>query len=69
MFDVSGIDEDFIVDGLKLIGAWSEHLCDDVRSLPRRGELVVVLVALDEVENQVSDVERLTPHSTVVVSS
>ena len=51
MFDVSGIDEDFIVDGLKLIGAWSEHLCDDVRSLPRRRELMVVLVALDEAEH------------------
>ena len=28
---------------------------------------VVVLVALDEAEHQVPDVEGLTPHSTVVV--
>ena len=51
MFDVLGVDEDFIVDGLELVGAWSEHLRDDVRSLPRRRELVVVLVALDNVEH------------------
>ena len=30
-------------------------------------ELVAVFVALDEVEDQVSDVEGPTPHSTVVV--
>ena len=67
MFDVPGIDEDFIVDGLELIGAWSEHLRDDIRSLPRRRELVAVLVALDEAEHQVPNVEGPTPHSTVVV--
>ena len=51
MLDVPGIGEDLAVDGLQLVGAWPEHLCDNVWSLPRRGELVVVLVALDEVEN------------------
>ena len=51
MFDVPGVDEDFAIDGLELIGAWSEHLRDDVRSLPRRRELVAVLVALDEAEH------------------
>ena len=34
LFDVLGIDEDFAVDGLELVGAWSEHFCDDVWSLP-----------------------------------
>ena len=67
MFDVPGVDEDFIVDSPELIGAWSEHLCDDVWSLPWRRELVAVLVALDEVEYQVPDVQGLTPHSMVVV--
>ena len=67
MFDVPGVDEDFTVDGPKLIGAWSEHLYDDVRSLPRRRELVEVLVALDEAEHQVPDVEGPTPHSTAMV--
>ena len=51
MFDVPGINKDFTLDGLELVGAWSEHLNDDVQSFPRRRELVVVLVALDEVEH------------------
>ena len=67
MFDVPGIDEDFVVDGLDLVGAWSEHLRDDVCSLPRWRELMVVLVALDEAVHQVSDVEDLTPHSMAMV--
>ena len=44
-----------------------EHLLDDVWSLPRRRELVVVLVALDEVEHQVPNVEGPTLDSTAVV--
>ena len=67
MFDVPGVDEDFTVDGPELIGVWSEHLYDDIRSLPQWRELVAVLVALDEVEHQVPDIEGLTPHSTAVV--
>ena len=67
MFDVLGIDEYFAFDGPKLVGAWSEHLRDGVRSLQRRGELVTVFVALDEAEHQVPDVEGPTPHSTAVV--
>ena len=63
MFDVPGVDKDFAVDALELIGAWSEHLYDDVWSLPRRREHVAVLVALDEVEHQVPDIEGPTPHS------
>ena len=55
------------VDGLELVGAWSEHLRDDVWSLPRWRELVAVLVALDEAEHQVPDVEGPTPHSMAVV--
>ena len=45
----------------------TEHLHDDVWSIPRWRELVAVLVALDKVEHQVPDVEGLTPHSMVVV--
>ena len=60
MFDVPGVDEDFAVDGLKFIGARSEHLHDDVWSLAWRRELVMVLVALDEAEHQVPDVEGLS---------
>ena len=67
LLDVPGIDEDYVVDGLELVGAWSEHLRDDVRSLPRRRELMAVLVALDEVEHQVPDVEGPTPHSMAIV--
>ena len=69
MLNVPDIGEDLAVDGLELVGAWLEHLHDNVRSLPRWGELVAVLVALDEAEDQVSDVEGLTPHSTAVVPS
>ena len=47
LFDVLGVDEDFAVDGLELVGAQSEHPRDDVRSLLRRRKLVAVLVALD----------------------
>ena len=68
MFDVPGVDEGFAVDGIELVGAWSEHLRDDVRFLPRRRELVVVLVALDEAEHQVPKIEGPTPHSMAVVS-
>ena len=66
MFDVLGIDEDFALDGLELVGVWLKHLHDDVRYLPWRRELVAVLVALDEAEHQVPDVEGLTPHSMAV---
>ena len=67
MFDVLGVDKNFVVDGPELIGAGSKHLHDDVRSLPWRRELVAVLVALDKMEHQVPDVEGLTPHSMAVV--
>ena len=67
MFDIPGIDKDFAINGLELVGAWSEHLRDDVRSLPWRREFVAVLVALDEAKHQVPDVEEPTPYSTVVV--
>ena len=67
MLDIPGIDEDFVVDGLELVGAWLEHLHDDIQSLARRRELVAVLVALDEAEHQVPDVEGPTPHSMTVV--
>jgi len=69
LLDVLGIGEDLAVDGLHLVGAWPEHLCDNIRSLPWWRELVVVLVALDEMKNQVSDIEGRTPHSMAVVSS
>ena len=69
LLDIPGIGEDLTVDGLELVGAWPEHLHDDVWSLPLRRELVAILAALDEVEDQVSDVEGLTPHSTAVVPS
>jgi len=69
LLDVPGIDEDFAINGLELVGTWSEHLYDDLWSLPWWRELVVVLVVLDEVEDQVSDVEGPTPHSMVVVLS
>ena len=63
MFDVLGIDKDFIIDGLELIliGAWLEHLHHDIQSLPQQRELVAVLVALDETEHQVSNIKGLTP--------
>ena len=67
MFDVPGVDEDFAVDGLELVGAWLENLHDDVWSNPWRRELVAVLVALDEAEHQALDVKRLTPYSMAVV--
>ena len=51
MLYVPGIDENLTVDGLELVGAWSEHLRDDVWSLPWQRELVAVLVALDKVEH------------------
>ena len=44
-----------------------EHLYDDVRSLPWQRELVAVLIALDEAEYQVPDIEGPTPHSMAVV--
>ena len=69
MLDVLGIDEDSTVNGLELVGARSEHLCDDVQSLPQRGELVVVLAALDKAEDQVSDIEGPIPYSMAMVAA
>ena len=63
MLDVLGIGEDLTVDGLELVGGWPEHLHDDVQSLPWQRELVAVLAALDEAEDQVSDVECPTERS------
>ena len=51
----------------QLVGAWPEYFHDDVRPLPGWGELVAVLVALHEAENQVPDVEGSVPHSSAVV--
>ena len=67
MFDVLGVDADFVVDGLELVGARSEHLRDDVQFLPWRRELVAVVVALDEAEYQVPDVEGPPPHPMAMV--
>ena len=67
MLKVPGIGEDLTVDGFQLIGAWPEYFRDDVRPLPGWGELVAVLVALHEVENQVPDIEGLVPHPSAVV--
>ena len=53
MLNVLGVGEDLTVDGFQLVGAWLEYFCDNVRPLPRWGELVAVLVALHEAENQV----------------
>ena len=50
-----------------LIGAWSEHPRDDMRSLLWWTELVAVLVVLDEAERQVPDVEGPTSHSTAMI--
>ena len=69
MLDVLGIGEDFTVDVLELVGAWSEHLRIYVWSLPQRGELVAVLIALYEVEDQVPNIEGSAPHSSAVVPS
>ena len=67
MFDVPGVDKDFVVDGLELIGAWLEHLRVNVWSLPWWRELMAILVALDKAKHQVPDVEGPTPHSMAVV--
>jgi len=69
LLDVLGIGEDLTVDGFELVGAWPEHLHNDVRSVPWRGELETILAALDEVKDQVSDVEGSTPYSLAVVPS
>ena len=44
-----------------------EHFRDDIWSLLWWRELVAVLIALDEAEHQVPDIEGLTPHSMAVV--
>ena len=46
-----------------------EYFRDDVWPLPGQGELVVVLVALHEAENQVPDAEGSVPHPSAVVPS
>ena len=46
-----------------------EYIRDDVRPFTGRGELVAVLVALHEVEDEVPDVEGSVPYSSAVVPS
>ena len=67
MFDVPSVGEDLAVDGFQLVGTWTEYFYDDVRPLPGWVELVVVLVALHEAENQVPDIEGSVPHPSAVV--
>ena len=69
MFDVPGIGEDLAIDGFQLVGTWTEYFRADVRSFSWRGELVAILVALHEAENQVPDVEGSAPHPSAVVPS
>jgi hypothetical protein len=45
---IPSVGEDLTVGGLELVSARLEDLGDDVRPLPRRRNLVAVLVALDE---------------------
>ena len=67
MFNVSGVGEDLAVDGFQFVSAWPEYFRDDVWPLLGWGELVAVLVALHEAENQVPDIEVLVPHPSAVV--
>ena len=69
LLNVPGVGEDLVVDGFQLVGAWLEYFRNDVWSLLGWGELVMVLVALHEAENQVPDVEGSVPHSSTVVPS
>ena len=69
MFDVPGVGEDLVVDGFQPVGAWAKYFRDDVGPFPGRGEFVVVLVALHEMEDEVFDVEGSTPHPSAVVPS
>jgi hypothetical protein len=48
LFDVPSVGEYFRIKGLQLVGALPERLGDDEGPLLGRGELVTVLVALDE---------------------
>jgi hypothetical protein len=55
------------IDGLDLVGARLEDLHDDLWPFPWRRQLVAVLVALDDAEHQVSNVEGVTPNPTAMV--
>ena len=67
LLDVPGIGEDLTIDGFQLVGTWPEYFRDDVWPFLGRGELVAVLVALHEAENQVPDIEGSVPHPLAVV--
>jgi len=69
LFNVPSVGEDLVVDGFQLVGTWPEYFCDDVQPLLGWGELVAVLVALHEAENQVPDIEGSVPHPSTVVPS
>jgi hypothetical protein len=56
-----------VIGSLELVGAWLEYLYDVVWPFPRQGKLVAVLVALDEAEHQISDVEGVASDTTAVV--
>ena len=66
MLDVPGISPYFSVDVLEFVRAGLEYIDDDIWPFPLRGELVPALVALDEPEHHVADVERFVVHTSSV---
>jgi hypothetical protein len=67
LFVVPSVVVDSAILVLELVGAWSEHFCDDIGTLQRCDELVAALVALDKAENKVTNIEGSPPYATAVV--
>jgi hypothetical protein len=69
VFDVPSIGDDSAVFVSDLECSRSEYLVNDEWPLPWRRDLVLILAILNSLEDQVSDLELMATHVTLVVVS
>jgi hypothetical protein len=69
VFDVPSIGDDSAVFVSDLECSRSEYLVNDEWPLPWRRDLVLILAILNSLEDQVSDLELMATHVTLVVAS
>jgi hypothetical protein len=69
VFDVPSVGDDSAVFVSDLECSRSEYLVNDEWPLPWRRDLVLILAILNSLEDQVSDLELMATHVTLVVAS
>jgi hypothetical protein len=69
VFDVPSVGDDSAVFVSDLECSRSEYLVNDEWPLPWGRDLVLILAILNSLEDQVSDLELMATHVTLVVAS